>query len=45
MWRLGRKAEIQQLSEEQEPGYLAHSYLPSKIKYVGACVVRGQDVF
>ena len=45
LWRLGRKAEIQQLSEEQEPGYLAHGYLPSKIKYAGACVARGQNVF
>ena len=45
LWGLGRKAEIQQLSEEREPGFLAHSYLPSKLSYLGARAAGGGEMF
>ena len=31
MWELNRKAEIQQISEEREAGFLARTFLPWKI--------------
>jgi meiotic recombination protein SPO11 len=41
LWGMGRKAGIQQLFEEREPGFLAHSYLPSKLHYVGERAAGG----
>ena len=45
LWGMGRKAEIQQHSEEREPGFLAHSYLPSKLHYLGARAAGGSEMF
>ena len=45
LWQLGRKAEIQQLSEDREPGYLAHSYIASKVAWAGQRAARGLHMF
>ena len=34
LWRVGRKAEIQQVSEEREPGFLAQGFLSTKLLYL-----------
>ena len=35
LWSSNRKAEIQQVSEDRQEGFLTHEYLPSKINRLG----------
>jgi len=35
LWSSNRKAEIQQVSEDRQEGFLTHEYLPSKINQLG----------
>lgn len=41
LWQLGRKAEIQQVSEEREEGFLVRSYLPERIVFAEGRAARG----
>ena len=45
--RIGRKAEIQQVSEEREPGFLAQGFLTTKLLYLErlACEGLGGEIF
>ena len=47
LWRVGRKAEIQQVSEEREPGFLAQGFLSTKLLYLErlACEGLGGEIF
>ena len=47
LWRIGRKAEIQQVSEEREPGFLAQGFLSTKLLYLErlACEGLGGEIF
>jgi len=41
LWQLGRKAEIQQVSEEREEGFLVRSYLPERMVFAEGRAARG----
>ena len=47
LWRVGRKAEIQQVSEEREPGFLAQGFLSTKLLHLErlACEGLGGEIF
>ena len=44
MWHLKVKAEIQQVFEEREPGYLVNTYLPGKINQLQQVYQQGSGL-
>ena len=44
MWQLKVKAEIQQVFEEREPGYLVNTYLPGKINQLQQVFQQGSGL-
>ena len=45
MWQLKVKAEIQQVFEEREPGYLVNTYLPGKINQLQQAIQQNSGLY
>jgi len=45
LWQLGRKAEIQQVSEEREEGFMVRTFLPERLMFAEECAARGVAMF